>query len=82
MTISKRYALSLLLLALTVVSLPSGASACGGHEPDYGNGGIIQTPLSAKGRFVFFTRVSRRLLREAVAQHQRPMRPALPRAEI
>lgn len=80
MTISKRYAL--LILALIVVSLPSGASACGGNEPYYGGGGVFQTPFSAKGRFVFVTRVSRRLLRESVAVHQRPMRPALPRAEI
>lgn len=85
MTISQRYALSLLTLALTVVSLPHGASACGGTEHsyrDYGNGGVFQTPYMARGQFIFVTRVSRRVLRELVAEHQQPIRPALPRAEI
>lgn len=82
MTISQRYALSFLLMALIVVLLPSGASACGGHEPYYGPRDVFLTPLSAKGRFVYVRRVSRRVLRELVAEHQRPLRPVLLRAEI
>jgi hypothetical protein len=62
--------LSLLSLATVLsVAVPVAASAaeCGAMmDPN----AVMMTPLSARGRFVFTTRISRRMLRQAVAERQ------------
>lgn len=81
MTQTKRLIVS--LVTATSFLMPSMMSACDtAYIPEYGNGGIMQTPLSAKGRFVFVTRLSRRRLKEAVTLYQQPYRPMLMKAEI
>lgn len=76
--------LVLALISTSMMLSPVFARACdtAAYHPNYGDGGIISTPLSAKGRFVFTTKVSRRVLRELVALHQQPLRPMLARMEI
>lgn len=81
MTQTKRIVASLVTAASLL--MPGMMTACGtAYIPDYGNGGVIQTPLSAKGRFVFVAKISRRRLKEAVALYQQPYRPVFLRAEI
>jgi hypothetical protein len=74
----------LALISGSMMLSPVFVHACGdGMDMSYGDGGIIQTPVSAKGRFIFVTKISRRQLREAVALSQQMYRPrTLVRAEI
>jgi len=75
--------LALALISTSMMLSPVFVHACeSAHHPNYGDGGIVSTPLSAKGRFVFVTKVSRRVLREMVAMHQQPLRPMLARMDI
>lgn len=71
----KRISLSLLSVAL--LAAPSATAAYGGYMgyDSRDTGGIFQTPVMAKGRFVYVTRVSRRTLRKMVALTQQPYRP-------
>lgn len=72
-----------MMTAITVISLGLPAGTAAYSEGMYNIGtGIFQTPLSAKGRFVFVQKISRRLLRQLVAEHQQPFRPRLARMEI
>lgn len=71
----KRITLSALSIAMLMA--PAAASAYGGtmdFDPQE-TGGIFQTPVMAKGRFVYVTKISRRMLRKMVAQTQHPYRP-------
>ena len=67
MTLRTRSAMAILTAAMTFV--PALASACGAGMPAP-SVGYFSTPLSAKGRFVFVQKISRRLLKEAVAQQR------------
>jgi hypothetical protein len=78
------YIIRRLILAIISGSLilsPVAVSACGEYEHE-NMSGFFETPVSAKGRFVFVQRVSRRILKQMVAEHQQPIRPRLARAEI
>ena len=83
MTLFRRLALALATLSMSLT--PAFVRACDMSTVDplgYGDGGIISTPLSAKGKFIFVTKVSRRLLRQAVAERDKPLQDVLVRAEI
>lgn len=62
--------LSLMTFA-TVISIgtPASALACGPSKAMEGSG-YMMTPVSMMGRFVFINRISRRSLRQAVAEQQ------------
>ncbi len=69
---------SLLTLATVLsVSLPVAASACGTMDESMGMS-FMSTPVSAKGRFVFVNRISRRQLRHAVTERRQSTRVSIP----
>lgn len=84
MTLFRRLALALATLSMSLA--PAFVRACDDMptvDPlGYGDGGIMSTPLSAKGKFIFVIKVSRRHLRQAVAERDKPLQDVLVRAEI
>lgn len=66
----------LTLAAFGSLIAPIGGKACGVMPDGVGmNGPVFGTPVSAKGRFVFANRISRRQLKHVVADTQQPIRP-------
>lgn len=84
MTLFRRLALALATLSMSLApAFARAAYDMPAADPfGYGDGGIIGTPLSAKGKFIFVTKISRRHLRQAVAERDKPLRDVLVRAEI
>lgn len=72
------HSLRLSVLAITTmfsVALPMSASA--NNQSSCGTG-FMATPVSMRGHFVYVNKISRRMLRDAVAQRQQPVRYAVP----
>lgn len=70
----------LLLLSLSTllsVAAPVTVSACGAEGENMGSS-FIQTPVSLRGQFIFVNRISRRTLRNAVAERQQSVRYTVP----
>lgn len=55
---------TLLTLIFTLLLTPQAAAACG---PEPSMSGVMQTPYSARGQFVFVRRISRRTLLATIA---------------
>lgn len=73
------HSIRLFLLGLaTTFSLAPVPVLAGYPMTAAGPDAVMITPLSARGRFVFVTRVSRRVLREAVAQQRQSIKVMIP----
>lgn len=55
---------TLLTLALALLAIPQATAACG---PASSMSGIMETPYSARGQFVFIRKISRRTLLATIA---------------
>jgi hypothetical protein len=83
LTMSTLTRVFLTLAALGSLIAPIGSKACGVMPDGIGmNGPVFGTPVSAKGRFVYVNRISRRQLKHVVADTQQPFRPAVLKAQL
>lgn|GEM_PF-6548409 len=73
---SLRPSLMTIAAALTL-GAPIIASACGAPGEVMGTS-FMATPVSMRGQFIYVHRISRRALRQAVAERQQSVRVAVP----